>query len=121
MTNMSADALTTQQPEYDHICEIFPAGKWGRNMIECQRCFEAQPHIDPVAGPQMQFNSTLFVTDRGGNSSYCPPYYDQWLCWPETPVGTTATQHCPQAFTSMAYNKRDGLSHVKVQFDTSGE
>lgn len=32
-------------------------------------------------------------------SANCPLDFDGYLCWPETPAGTTAVQHCPDFVT----------------------
>ncbi|CAG5007226.1 unnamed protein product [Parnassius apollo] len=38
-------------------------------------------------------NSTSNVTDPNVN---CPRTFDGWMCWDETPAGTTAAQACPE-------------------------
>lgn len=30
---------------------------------------------------------------------FCPGTFDGWLCWPDTPAGTSAYEKCPEFIT----------------------
>ncbi|XP_078287735.1 calcitonin gene-related peptide type 1 receptor-like isoform X2 [Rhinoraja longicauda] len=38
--------------------------------------------------------------------SYCTRTWDGWLCWDDTPAGSTSVQHCPNYFRSFDYTEK---------------
>ncbi|XP_065369424.1 calcitonin gene-related peptide type 1 receptor isoform X2 [Calliphora vicina] len=54
---------------------------------------------------------TSTVTDK-----FCMGTFDGWLCWPDTPAGTSAYERCPEFITGF-----DPLRYAHKECDSNGE
>ncbi|KAM7345731.1 diuretic hormone 31 Receptor isoform 2-T9 [Cochliomyia hominivorax] len=53
---------------------------------------------------------------NNGADKFCPGTFDGWLCWPDTPAGTSAYERCPEFITGF-----DPLRYAHKECDENGE
>ena len=45
--------------------------------------------------------------DNNSQSSYCPPVWDEFLCWPRTRSGEEISLHCPVGVKGLDPKSKD--------------